>query len=99
MRGVRRSPKDVLMIIAIAVSIITSFGLLQQSQASSAGLQMAFQDKEDAKRSKDTKSTSATATKETHASQKDVATQNSADNTAKNARDKSGDTLTPMDQS
>ena len=62
-------------------------------------LHVASQDTENATGSKDKKSPSATATKEIDATKKNVATQNSADSTGKNARDKSGETLTPMDQS
>jgi hyperosmotically inducible periplasmic protein len=97
MRVVRPSSSDVVIISMIAVSIISFFLSLQHSQADAAELQVASQD--DAKRSKDKGAKSGTATTETHESHKDVATGSSPDNTGKNARDKSGDTLTPMDQS
>jgi hyperosmotically inducible periplasmic protein len=99
MRVVRPSSSDVLIISMIAVSIISFFLSLQHSQADAAELQVASQDKEDAKRSKDKGAKPGTATTETHESHKDVATGSSPDSTGKNARDKSGDTLTPMDQS
>jgi len=99
MAGGRRTPSDVLIIIAIAVSIITSFGSLKPSQASTAEVQAASQDTENVQRSKEKKSTSATATKEKDVTRKEGATHNSADNTGQNARDKSGETLTPLDQS
>ena len=95
----RRIPSDLLIIIAIAVSINTSLGWLKASEASTAEAQAASQDTENAPRSKEKKSTSATATKAIDVTKKDGASHNSADNTGKNARDKSGETLTPMDQS
>jgi|KBSMisStaDraftv2_1062788.scaffolds.fasta_scaffold48502_3 osmotically-inducible protein OsmY len=99
MGGGRRIPSDLLIIIATAVSIITSFGSLKPSQASTAEAQAASQDTDNAPRSKEKKATSNTATKEIDLTKKDSATRNSADNTGKNARDKSGETLTPLDQS
>ena len=99
MAGGRRIPSDLLIIIAIAVSIITSFGSLKPSEASTAEAQAASQDTDNAQRSAEKKSTSATAAKERDVTTKDGATHHSADNTGKNTRDKSGETLTPMDQS
>jgi len=81
------------------VSILTSFGSLKPSEASTAEAQAASQDTDNAKHSKEKKSTSATTTQEKDVTRKEGATHNSADNTGKNARDKSGETLTPMDQS
>ena len=95
----RRIPSDLLIIIATAVSILTSFGSLKPSEASTAEAQAASQDTDNAPRSKDQKSPSATATKEKDVTRQDGATHNSADNTGTNARDKSGETLTPLDQS
>jgi osmotically-inducible protein OsmY len=87
-------------IIGVTVSVITFFVSAPESHAVSAGLQTAAQDKEDAKQSKEKKAMFPTAaTVENNSTQKNVGTQNLADNTGKNARDKSGATLTPMDQS
>lgn len=99
MTGGRRTSSDVLIIIAMAVSLLTSFGSLKPSEASTAEAQAASQDTDNAKHSKEKKSTSATATQEKDVTTKDGANHNSADNTATNVRDKSGATLTPLDQS
>lgn len=99
MTAAQRIGNGVLVIIALAISIITLCVSLPESQAASAGLQVAEQERKDAGRSKEKKKKSTTPTPEPHPSKKDTGTENPADNTGKNVRDKSGETLTPMDQS
>jgi hyperosmotically inducible periplasmic protein len=87
-------------IIGMTVSVITFFVSVPEPHAVSAALQVAAQDNEDAKRSNAKKAMSAiAASAEDNSTEMNVEMQNSADNTGKNVRDKSGATLTPMDQS